>query len=257
MITNERVGIDGHLSNQIFQFAILKELFFRKGYEFFFPENALQRTHFHLFRCFQLRTDYLKSVDTKTFKKFKEPHFHFDPGIFEVEDNTVLEGFFQSEKYFEKCREELLKELIFHPYIYNEAVLAWGSLPRESFVSVHVRRTGYLGLSHKYKILAMDYYTRAMCLFPNSLFLIFSDDIEWCKDNFLGDRILFSENRSGYVDMCLMTMCDHHIIANSTFSWWGAYLNKKSSKKVVVPAKWFSDPGFDEKDLIPNQWIRI
>ena len=94
--------------------------------------------------------------------------------------------------------------------------------------------------------------------------LVFSDDIKWCKENFIGDKFLFIEEDRDYIELFLMSQCNHNIIANSSFSWWGAWLNKNENKIVVAPSKWFGEnseyikqEGINDKDILPKSWIKI
>ena len=113
--------------------------------------------------------------------------------------------------------------------------------------------------------LTLDYYNEAISIFleryPYFKVLIFSDDIEWCKQYIVGENVFYSENNSNYVDMCMMTLCDHNIIANSTFSWWGAYLNQNTDKIVVCPQDYIgpSDQAnqFMNKNYYPKEWIAL
>jgi hypothetical protein len=102
----------------------------------------------------------------------------------------------------------------------------------------------------------MDYYRTAISSFnPDAKFLVFSDDLQWCKTNFLGDKFHFPDTQSDLVDLKIMTMCNHHIIANSSFSWWGAWLNPKQEKRVVAPSNWFGpELRLDPSDVYCQDW---
>jgi hypothetical protein len=103
----------------------------------------------------------------------------------------------------------------------------------------------------------MDYYRNAIAEFSDDTrFLVFSDDIQWCKENFKGDNFHFIEGEKDYVDLYLMSLCNNNIIANSSFSWWGAWLNNTPNKKVIAPKQWFGKAKqLNTKDLIPETWI--
>ena len=126
-------------------------------------------------------------------------------------------------------------------------------------LSIHVRRTDYLSNSANHFNLDFDYYEKALEYFDTEQVIVFSDDPEWCKQQkiFSDDRFMISESGDNKIDLCLMSMCNHHIIANSSFSWWGAWLAK--SKKVVAPSTWFGPNNADKdtKDLLPKSWIVI
>ena len=124
-------------------------------------------------------------------------------------------------------------------------------------LSLHIRRGDFLINSGNHHNLGLDYYDKALAEFPTSVpVLIFSDDPEWCGEQeiFSDDRFLIAEGNSSYVDLCLMSLCEGHIIANSTFSWWGAWL--ANSQKVVAPSVWFgpNNAHLDIKDLYLDHW---
>jgi hypothetical protein len=103
----------------------------------------------------------------------------------------------------------------------------------------------------------MEYYNQAISLLPKDLkILIFSDDIPWCKENFIGDRFVFID-KIDYISLYIMCKMKHHIIANSTFSWWGAWISEYSDKIVIAPKRWLGDPQYDTKDLLPDNWIKL
>ena len=132
-------------------------------------------------------------------------------------------------------------------------------------ISVHVRRGDFLINSGNHYNLSLDYYEKAISLLPRVYdscdlpVLVFSDDPDWCKEQklFEDNRFMISEGNSAYVDMCLMSMCSWHVIANSSFSWWGAWLS--DSKKVIAPSKWFgpNNAANDTKDLYCEEWVVV
>ena len=124
-------------------------------------------------------------------------------------------------------------------------------------VSIHVRRGDYIKLQNYHLLLPKKYYDKAISLFKDCFFIIFSDDIEWCKLNINSINVYFSECNQDYIDLFLMSKCHHNIISNSSFSWWGAYLNKNINKKVVCPSKWFAKLGPKKHDLILDDWLII
>jgi hypothetical protein len=129
-------------------------------------------------------------------------------------------------------------------------------------IALHIRRGDFLINSLNHHNLSLKYYENALKEFPDDQnVVIFSDDPKWCKEQplFSGDRFLVSESDNSYVDLCLMSMCSHFIIANSTFSWWGAWLSRVKDKVVVYPSKWFGPNNADKltKDLFPEEWRMI
>jgi hypothetical protein len=175
---------------------------------------------------------------------YNEPKFSFNEITYK--QNMLLNGFFQSEKYFSDFKEEI-KNLFELP---TDKV----KKPIDKLTSVHVRRGDYLNLQDYHSILSKEYYLEAMKNFEGN-FMFFSDDMEWVKNNFKGDNILYSETNNELFDLTLMSICDNNIIANSSFSWWGAYLNKNENKKVIAPKKWFGPNGpKDINDIYPENW---
>jgi len=197
---------------------------------------------------------------------YRQPHFHFAPSFLALPSRIYLIGFFQSERYFAPIAEDIRKEL--QPRderLIREAetdIARWRR-PGRPLVSVHVRRADYVtkqALGGLFHCLPGDYYARAMARFgPGADYLVFSDDLAWCRDNMRGDNIFYCDTGRALDDLLRMTLCDHHIIANSTFSWWAAWLDRKADKIVIAPRQWFA-PGarrYDTADLLPSSWIAV
>jgi hypothetical protein len=188
----------------------------------------------------------------------EEKHFHFDETLFTMcPDEISLAGFFQSEKYFKHIEDEIRADFSFKDEILEPCKEMIGSVGES--ISLHVRRTDYLQ-NPNHTALDLEYYQKALKHFNDtSTVVVFSDDPEWCKeqDIFSDDRFMISESGDQYVDLCLMSLCKQHIIANSSFSWWGAWLSE--SDDVVAPENWFGESNQDKdtKDLIPDRWTRI
>jgi len=162
--------------------------------------------------------------------------------------NVVLNGYWQTEKYFKEFRNEVLREFGFR----------WESRP--GVVSVHVRRTDYITLTFKHPAVGKDWYVAAMRMFPGAQFCFFSDDIPWCQYTF-GNRkdVSFSVAKNETEDLIEMSCCEHHICSASTFSWWGAWLNQNPRKRVIMPRDWFQ-PGYrktNTRDIVPETWERL
>ena len=209
---------------------------------------------------------------------YNEPHFHYSEIPF-FEGNVSLEGYFQSHLYHDDLDPTVLFELKDN---WRKSIdeLYEKINPRGLHtVSIHVRRSDYLnpGTNEYHGVLPIDYYTAAISeiLYPygisasKTMFIICSDDIGWCKEWFkgLGENTYFSETQSmasckedyDIIDMFLMARCSNNIIANSSFSYWSALLNKNPNKRVVAPAKWFGETGKNNntKDLYLPEWIKI
>jgi len=187
---------------------------------------------------------------------------HLDASLQELvgAENEIynLHGYYQSSKYWDHCESEIKKTLQF-----KDVLLRKPTYSHAETCAVHVRRGDYVGNDY-YAQLGMDYYASAIaCIKDNSLtnkFLIFSDDIEWCKKHFLGDEFYFSEGKSDIEDLAYMSSCDHLIMANSSFSYWAGVLNFSNSKVVVAPKKdnWFgTKANLNVNDLYLDKWILI
>jgi glycosyltransferase involved in cell wall biosynthesis len=183
------------------------------------------------------------------FYQISEESFSYKP-LESVNENIALNGYFQSYKYFKDCQKEIRD-------LYSFEVESKYDIKKK--VSMHIRRGNYTQLSEHHHNLSINYYLSAMEQFPEYDFLVFSDDIKWCKEQFLGSRYTFVEETTDIEDLYLMSQCEHNIIANSTFSWWGAFLNKNPHKTVVYPDKWFGPVynSWDTKDLFPEDWICV
>jgi len=175
------------------------------------------------------------------------------------EGSIILEGFFQSEKYFCHNSEEIKRIFKIPEEIKKQIQEKYLKYLDSNTTSLHIRRGDYLKFPDHHVVLSKNYYEKAIKLFPKSdFYLVFSDDIGWCKENFTGDKFVFIENEKDYVEIYLMSMCKNHIIANSSFSWWGAWLNDDVEKTVLSPKKWFGDKIKESpKDIIPEDWVKI
>jgi len=242
-------GYYGWLGNQMFQYAATKALSLHRGTECFFPAN---RPNLH--EVFALKAFTSPRPLDRTPGKYQEPHFHHSTDFWRLPDGTMLSGYFQSEKYFAPYAERIRREFNFEP----RSGIAYSGRPTGT-VSIHVRRGDYLSFPEHHPPLTMDYYNAAMEHFPGARFLIFSDDPGWCLLNFDRSRCEISTGRSAIEDMALMASCDSHIIANSSFSWWGAWLGRNPDKRVIAPLQWFgpAKAGWSTEDLIPGGWVRI
>ena len=197
-----------------------------------------------------------------------EKHFGFDPKVLEQPDGVCLSGYFQSEKYFKPVATVIREELAFKSSSPHHDVASLESEIRScNAVAVSVRRGDYVG-HPLHEVCTPAYYNRALAYIrahvPAPRFFIFSDDIDWCRRNMAIAASHFVDLRhceaSAVEDLRLMRACRHHIISNSTFAWWGAWLNAHADQIVVVPHKWFNDNKLNEwamQDTVLPHWIRI
>ena len=263
MLAFNHIGQLGRLGNQMFQYASLRGIAARRGYDFGIPNSNFSdewRTHqlFEVFDLVHLPKQNIRYLDGGHAPVASEKHFHFDKEFFDQCPNEVsILGFFQSEKYFKHIEESIREDFTFRSHIQEPCDEMMGDL--DDVISLHVRRTDYLTNSVNHFNLDLNYYERALEYFDNQQVIVFSDDPEWCKEQklFSDDRFMVSESGDNKIDLCLMSMCTHHIIANSSFSWWGAWLAR--SKKVIAPSTWFGPNNSDKdtKDLYCEDWIVI
>ena len=252
--------LQGGISNQMFQIAATHALALRNndlsGFDFNQCDTPNQGFTSHKYKNSILsRVDKI-SVTDYTFRYiYNELKFSYDEIPYVPE--LILNGYFQSEKYFVDYKKEILDLFRFDETTENKV----GKYLQDNFTdkkvtSIHVRRGDYLSKPNFHPTLPMSYYNEAMRIIGESEFIIMSDDMEWVKENFKGENIHYSPFYEEMEDMCLMMLCSNNIIANSSFSWWGAYLGK--ADVVLAPNLWFGPDGpKDTQDVIPNNWIKI
>jgi hypothetical protein len=176
-----------------------------------------------------------------------------------------LDGYFQSEKYFKDIRDTLLKEFTLTKNLGEEAKKIKDILDKSEGVAINIRRGDYLRPDYikLYGSPTMEYYNQAILYiknkFENPIFCIFSDDPEWVRKEFKIDGAIFAGNDilKDYEQMYLMSICKNNIIANSSFAWWGAWLNQNPNKVVIAPKQWTVAKSSDELDILPENWIKI
>jgi hypothetical protein len=168
----------------------------------------------------------------------------------------IINGYFQSEKYFDKS---LVRSFLEPKQDIRQKLIYKYSKDLDKSVSIHVRRGDYLSIQDYHPVQTKEYYIKAISEFSSdSIFFVFSDDISWCKDNLSEINCRCIEGQNDYEDMFLMSMCKHNIIANSSFSWWGAWLNNNPDKKVIAPKNWFGPScPHNTKDLLPEIWMKL
>ena len=277
------LGNEGRLGNQIFQYAFIRGLSAKTGYDWMIPPNGSDRfDNYGLFECFELTG--CKKTGEGRFQTLECRDTLFHPEIFtDARDNINYSGIYQTEKYFEHIDTEIRKDLTFQKGYLDPCQEFVDSLGgRDNCIFLHVRRgnpniTGRRGEKWSYQMLQeyhplckKEYYIEALKEFPKDKnVIIVSDLIDWCKkqDWLQEDRFYFSDSSYEtfgdgasvpYIDLCLMSLCGGGIIANSSLSWWGAWLQNNTGK-VVAPDPWYGSANshLDTKDLIPERWIKI
>ena len=251
--------LQGGLGNYMFQIAAAESLGIKNNDSVVFSELDCTSCHtnvstykFNIFRNINISHQALNLIKYD----YSEPEFSYNE-IPYVKDMRLI-GYFQSEKYFDKDK---INDLFKIPSVIEEFITHnYGYLLNEPTCSIHVRRGDYLKHPNHHPLCSMDYYNKAMALMPTGTkYLVFSDDIKWCRENFIGEQFEFIEGLKDVVDLYLMAYCNNNIIANSSFSWWGAWLNNNVNKIVVAPKIWFgpAKSNMSTKDLIPEKWIIV
>jgi hypothetical protein len=288
-------NISNGLGNQLFQYASAKALSLRLNEPLKIISNSKTSDanwkRYEILRAFDIPDSIATSAELNDmigwrgysyvrifYKPFTAKFFSADNCIIELHHqfydrlktqskNIYLHGYWQSEKYFINYKEIILGLLKFRNPLSIDDLRIASEIKEKISISLHIRRGDYLNKKVQ-RVLAncdLQYYADAIKLmksrFGDVRFFCFSDDIDWVVDNltpYLGDHVIVSHNISekSSNDMRLMSFCNHHIIANSTFSWWGAWLNTCNDKVVIAPKKWFVN-GLSDRDLIPAGWFRI
>jgi len=283
MISLNNLGNLGRLANQMFQYASLKGIAKNCGYDFCIPprnvfgqnDQNVKNSDVTIYDCFDLSN--IKQ-DIVVNPMMQERGFNFDENLFNnCPDNVDLFGYFQSEKYFEHIEDEIRKDFTFKEDItkvskeiffqlFGEQVTAprgrrgrWRHRRIPKVISLHVRRGDYV-VNPNHPVQSLEYYQQALSHFDENLpVIIFSDDPQWCdeKELFKPDRFFISEGGDTRVDLCLMSLCSYHIIANSSYSWWGSWL--ANSQKTIAPKNWFGGNciNHNTQDLYLSNWIII
>ena len=277
MIGFNALGHLGRLGNQMFQFAALKGIARNRGYEYCIPPSQMQgewKDHHQYYNAVgtgsaqhQLLQPFKLNNTNQPNLQFidqdrpvvQEGSFTFNEDLFNnCPDWVTIQGFFQTEKYFKHIKDEIKGDFEFKDEISSPCKDMVAEIDEP--VSLHIRRTDYIS-NPNHSALGLEYYEKALKQFDKrSAIVVFSDDPDWCNEQelFASDRFLVAEENSAYVDKCLMTLCKGHIIANSSFSWWGAWLS--DSDQVVAPSGWFAGSNneqMDTSDIVPRNWMVI
>ncbi len=291
------VKLIGGLGNQLFQYAAGRALALKHQTELKLdlsflntdPKNEYTKRGFELnkfnaksliashndIEAFYKKTLFDKFISlyfpNSVFKKniFNQNDFSFMEDFFTSSSKrTYLNGYWQSERYFVAVRDILLKDLVIKKEMSEQCKLTKDLILNSNSVSLHIRRGDYVSNKNataSHGILSLEYYNKAMThlngLHQDLKVFIFSDDMNWVKENLkLTNECVYVDFNTGensVFDMYLMSQCKHNIIANSSFSWWGAWLNQNLQKTVIAPEKWFADKSLNTKDLIPNSWLKM
>lgn len=277
MIGMNSLGKNGRIGNQMFQYAALVGISKNRGFDFCIPNHSQynfreefedssgRSIHHQLQKSFKL--SYLNGryglVDGSIIQLNQH---HFCEELFnECPDNSTLEGYFESYKYFENCEDELRLDFQFHDDLLEESKKFYKKNSIKKSVSIIVRRGDFLLYPDCHPVCSLDYYKSCIDFFGDRQFVIISDDIEWCKSQeiFNGNNFYFVEEQNKFLksvyDLCVSSLSDDFIISNSTFAWWISWLGKNKDKKVFAPDPWF---GKTYENLIvdgyyPSYFIKV
>ncbi len=266
----------GGLGNQMFQYAAGRSLALRQNSKFYIDRKSFETYNLHDYGLHNFnavikdyRNKYFNLIPKSSLDVYSEKNFRFDQEVFELQTPVFLDGYWQSEKYFHDFSDQIRKDFVFKkkPNDYNAAIA--DLIKKKMSLSIHIRRGDYVSNSDTnsfHGTCSLSYYKESLEYISDLLktpleIFIFSDDIEWVKENLKitswQHHFVSNSKSTNYEDLRLMSLCNHNIIANSTFSWWGAWLNSFEDKKVIAPSKWFLESSMNDADLIPSSWVRI
>ena len=275
-----RLGSNGRFANQMFQYAGLRGVAANRGVDFKVPPPGnYGRSDYALFECFEMGSVKPENFGLVEGQSIATGQFHFYQEFFDnCPDNVNLHDYFQTEKYFKNVEDIIRSDFTFKKEVRDTCKEFLDSIEGDK-IFMHVRRGDYVNHPDQHPPLPITYYEEAYKNFDNPTVLVFSDDLEWVKQQkfFQGDNFLISEfnlrydhlsdNIDGqgnslipFYDLYMMTQCNGAVIANSSMSWWGAWLQENTTLPIVAPTPWFGTTALqniDPKDLVPNDWIKL
>ena len=279
-----RIKLSGGLGNQMFQFAtgyaVAKKNNVRLSLDLKYINKRMKHNGFELDRVFNIyskvsflnkqlsfKTINLKEILTifdNSFYNFKEPHYHYSNNIFNLPKHSFLDGYWQSELYFKDYGQEIREIFTFPNNLNKENNSIIHDINQNNSISIHVRKGDFLlKQNNNHNTNLKEYYFKAINASSNFLknakFFIFTDDSTWVRENFNLNHhhtiVDVNHGKNSFLDMYLMSLCQINIIANSSFSWWGAWLNNNKDKIIYAPKNWFNDKSICTDDLFPKSWI--
>ena len=259
MIKYSEFGRVGNLGNQLFQYASLIGLSKSLSRELVLPQWKYSEYFNHQFPFKKEAPSIIKP------NEIRERKFEYDPEYWssKIQESEIvnIHGYLQSEKYFEGVKDEVKKVLTFKQEYIDKCKELYKDALSKPCIAISVRRGDYIDNSN-YELLPITYYIKALLeklpFYRGTNILLFSDDLEYCKVHFeCLDNVYFSDNLNDIGQLCLMSLCTHFVIANSTFSWWGAYLGEKEDSIIIRPNYLFNGKLLekeDSKDFYPKRW---
>lgn len=286
--------LTGGLGNQLFEYALGRHLAELNNDELLLDTTGFETYKLHSYGLgpFNIRQTFATPTQVRSFRKYRrkpsrawflynrliadpnryveERRFNFDTEILTRKSPIYLEGFWQTEKYFVGIEDIIRQEVTVATPLPSRDKKVANQIAAVNAVSLHVRRTDYATdqkTLEYHGLCSIEYYRQAAGLIgakhPSPHFFVFSDDHQWTKGNLKLPYPVTHVDHNGpdknYEDLRLMSLCRHHIIANSSFSWWGAWLNPRKDKTVIAPARWFNNvkANVDTRDVVPDSWIRL
>lgn len=252
----------GRLGNNLFQLAACLSLANKNNTKAYYSKQEQSLNAFEL--------QDISYNPTNGQIRFSEKKFSYNEQFDSLPNNTHLHGYFQSERYFLNCKDLIRKNFAFKEHVKNNVYANGYSDIEDSsneYTAIHIRRTDYLNIQHAHPICTKDYYINCLNeIKPKTKIFVFSDDLNWCKENFIGEQYTHV-NLDHHCCLYMMTKVKNLVIANSTFSWWGAWLNNKQDKCVYAPKQWFgntlpyrsADVSLEHclKDIFPKDWVVV
>ncbi len=282
MITIE---LCGGLGNQLFQYALGRRLSLDHNVGLIIDVSAFRNDPLRSYRLGNFclprhaikdgRPSFLEGLLPTAIRRrvlsspdrYIERHYEFDENVLNISKGIVA-GYWQTEKYFKSIRQTLLNEILPASPLTKSSAYWSGVISDIEAVSVHVRRGDYASDSKTqsyHGLVDLDWYAKAIMDMQERVgsphFFFFSDDLDWVRMNFPAHpNFHFVDSAPDgleHEDMFLMSLCKHHILANSSFSWWGAWLNRRDDKIVIAPNRWFANTSINTKDLLPSEWVQL
>lgn len=282
----------GGLGNQMFQYAIGRHLAHINCTELKLDISGFNDYKLHAYGLshFNIVENFATEKEVTKFQKYKrkpgrkwflynrlvanetkyvqEKQFHFDPRILETRKEAYLDGYWQTEKYFKDIKDIIRQDFILKLPLGDKSKKIAENIRSCEAVAIHIRRGDYVTnqqTNEYHGTCGIDYYRKAIEILAEKVsdphIFIFSDDHEWVKNNvtlkYPATYVSHNKADKNYEDLKLISLCKHQIIANSSFSWWGAWLNPNKEKIVIAPTKWFQAPKMDTRDIIPDSWIKL
>lgn len=284
------IKLIGGLGNQMFQYALGRNLARINQVELKLDITGFKTYKLHAYGLehFNITKNYATAKEVLKFQKYQkkrgrrwflynkfvadeqkyvqEKFPHFDPSILKTRDGAYIDGYWQSEKYFLPIAKEIREAFTPSKPLSAEGMAMAKNIGDES-ISLHIRRGDYVTNKKAADALGICnpiYYEHALAQaisgLKNPHVFVFSDDIAWVKENLsipCPATYVSGQNLQNWEELLLMSYCTRHILSNSSFSWWGAWLDTKNDTMTIAPARWFKDPALENKDIAPPSWIRI